>query len=509
MPDNPNEMTIRVTLPLVPHLEQYFGPWAMEETAFRALFDQVARMDLAAHVREAQARQGDEEPGAGEAEKDPLYSVSPTGIATIQISGVMSKYGSSLSARGSTIRTRQALRKAVADSAAQGIMLLIESPGGTAAGTDELGDEVWAAAQAKPLTAYILDMGASAAYWAASQGSRVVANAAAWVGSIGSYLVVADDSQAAEKDGVKVHVIRSAKFKGVAVGGTKITDEQLDDIQRLVNTHGDLFVSKVMRGRRMDAKAVAKIADGRVHDAPGAMSLGLIDAVESFDDAMAELEQRAAGDVSRGDDAGITGTTASAEAGTHRSEIMSGEQKTEKGAPADQGGDESKVASIAALKAALPKSDAEFREECQEKGLTVEAAQAAWGEHEMTRLTTENAAQAETITGLQSKLTEVEAANEMADAEITKLKAAMATAGADGVGHKPEESAAAGGATGGGDRTAVIAQARKEYAGFCAAGKMPCSEADHVNTTLRDANGGKPAPLSADESRTLGISTEA
>ena len=136
---------------------------------------------------------------------------------------------------------------------------------------------------------FIEDLGASAAYKAASQAGRLSANEPAFIGSIGVYQVVEDTSEMAEKMGVKVHVISTGEFKGAGVPGAPVTDAVLQDVQNEVDALNELFMKAVAKGRHMDIRTVRKLADGRVHIAAKAQSLGLIDAVESFDDALAGL----------------------------------------------------------------------------------------------------------------------------------------------------------------------------------------------------------------------------
>lgn len=132
---------------------------------------------------------------------------------------------------------------------------------------------------------HIEDIGASAAYWGASAASEITANAAAIVGSIGTYAVVTDLSAAAENDGVKVHVVRAGEYKGAGVPGTEVTDEQLAEVQRLINSRNDFFLRAVSSGRSLPIAQVRELADGRVHPAKDALNLRLIDRIASFDDA--------------------------------------------------------------------------------------------------------------------------------------------------------------------------------------------------------------------------------
>ncbi len=216
-----------------------------------------------------------------------LYGIAPGGVAVIELTGALmktqSKYGGT-----STVDARRAMRHAADNPDVAAVMLAIDSPGGTTAGTQQLADEVRATDAKKPTFAHIEDLGASAAYWAASQARRVTANASALVGSLGTFAVIEDTSQQAALEGVQVHVISTGPFKGAGVNGAPISSAYLAEAQRMVDSLNALFLTSVSSGRRKSPEATAALFDGRVHIAADALGLGLIDAVTSWDRALAD-----------------------------------------------------------------------------------------------------------------------------------------------------------------------------------------------------------------------------
>ena len=189
----------------------------------------------------------------------------------------------------SSVRAQMGIRAAVQDEEVDSIYMLIDSPGGEVAGTEELGNEVAAAANVKPVHAHIDDLGASAAYWVASQASVVTANATGEVGSIGTVAVVADFSEPFAKLGIEVHVVSSGEKKGAFAVGAKITEDQIADLQKRVDALAEQFKDAVARGRKMSPEAVEAVGDGRVLGAPEAVEAGLIDAITTRDAAFAAL----------------------------------------------------------------------------------------------------------------------------------------------------------------------------------------------------------------------------
>jgi len=257
---------------------QHFGPWMVEPYWF---------MQAVAAVRDGTFTP---EARAGDAEVQP-YEVDASGIAQIGIYGQMTKGESSFGGT-STVRTRRLIREAARDDSVKAILLHIDSPGGTVAGTAELAADVAGADARKPVHAYIEDLGASAAYWVASQARRVTANATAQVGSIGTVAMLYDTSGRAEKDGIVAHVISTGPYKGAFAPGAKITEEQLDYAREMVEGMNEHLLDGIKHGRGMPIAQVRELADGRMHIAGRAQGLGLIDGVESLDETVLGMRRQ-------------------------------------------------------------------------------------------------------------------------------------------------------------------------------------------------------------------------
>ncbi len=227
--------------------------------------------------------------GSGVATSDDKpYAITSDGIAVIEIRGPMMK-GRSKFGGCSTMQARRQIRAAVDDPDVRGVMMLAESPGGKSAGTQELADDVYAARRRKPVHGYYEDLGGSACCWVMSQCSEVSANAAAIVGSIGTYAVLVDASKAMEAEGMAVHLISTGPYKGAGSMGTPILPEHLEHFQQLVHKLNQGFLDGVRRGRGLSEAQLARVTDGREWIAEDAMGLRLIDRVEGFDGAMARL----------------------------------------------------------------------------------------------------------------------------------------------------------------------------------------------------------------------------
>lgn len=252
----------------------HMGVWACYEPAMRQALWALEHGVLPIRAASEQRR--------GE---QPLYGRTETGVAIVSVVGALTKYMGKFTGTATTW-LRTALRQAMADEEVRSILLAIDSPGGQVSGLAEVVDDIMLARQRKPVMAYIEDLGASGAYWIASATQRITANASALVGSIGAFTVLEDSSGAAEREGIVVRVVSTGPYKGLGVPGTPITDSMVDETQRLVDQFGARFFSAVQRGRGLSAAGLTRVTDGRVHMAADAQELGLIDSIQTFEQAV-------------------------------------------------------------------------------------------------------------------------------------------------------------------------------------------------------------------------------
>tara|TARA_Y100000310_G_scaffold338040_2_gene426640 strand:- start:117 stop:1472 length:1356 start_codon:yes stop_codon:yes gene_type:complete len=210
------------------------------------------------------------------------------GIAKIPIHGVILKRVPAIfsflgiEATG-TEDVSRSIRQALADPEVKEIELSIDSPGGTISGVQQLADVIYEGKSQKPINAKVSDLAASAAYWIASQANEIEANAGALVGSIGVYRVLVDSSEAAEKEGVKVHLISSGDHKGTGTPGAPISESQLKEEQRIVNGAAAMFNQAIARGRNMDLTGIEEMATGKTWFADEARKLGLVDHITAVE----------------------------------------------------------------------------------------------------------------------------------------------------------------------------------------------------------------------------------
>lgn len=349
--------TLGVSKGRIPYFSAWLGVWSILPEALASLHAGLQTLDLNAHLASLSA-------DALEPDRDVEIR---DGIALVSINGPMTKHYSSYGGSCSTVDLRKTIRSLAADDGVRGIMLVAETPGGTTAGTHELANDIAAAAQRKPVWGFCSDLCASAGYWALCRTSRIIANAPARVGSIGTYGYVVDSSAAFADAGLKAYVVNAGEFKGSFEPGTEITESQLSQLRSEIIAVNQFFLSAVKAGRGMDDVQVAAIADGRVHLASDALKLGLIDAVMSFDEAfdsfVASIEGRSTDDSTPADGD-------SPPAPSEEPESMA----------------DSKPATLAELNARFPHASSTWKRSCIERCLTVEEAAASYTDQLQARI---------------------------------------------------------------------------------------------------------------------------
>jgi len=235
-----------------------------------------------------------------EAEATSTMGASPasSAIAVLNVFGVISQRMAmmdDLSGGGgaSTEQIAKLFRRAVKDPAVKAIVLNVDSPGGGVYGVRELADEIFAARDQKPVVAVANSLMASAAYWLGASASEVSVTPGGEVGSIGVFSAHEDLSKALDVEGVKVTLISAGRFKTEANPYEPLSDEARAAIQASVDDYYDAFVKAVARGRGVaPSKVRSGYGQGRVLPADRARSEGMVDRVETLDEAVARMMKR-------------------------------------------------------------------------------------------------------------------------------------------------------------------------------------------------------------------------
>lgn len=241
----------------------------------------------------------DQQAAAAFVAREPAQAPQADKVAVLPLQGVLSANGVRFFGRQMTpgMNTfRQALAAAVANPEVGAIVLDVDSPGGTVAGTPETAAAVKAAAAAKPVYAFVDTVGASAAYWIASQAGQVWMNPSAEVGSIGVMGTHISLAGALEREGVAATTFRSgvSPYKNEASPFEPLSEEAAAAVQARVDELGQEFVATVAKGRKTTPDQVeAAYGKGRMLGAQAALAAGMVDKIGSVQDLLASLRTSA------------------------------------------------------------------------------------------------------------------------------------------------------------------------------------------------------------------------
>jgi len=217
------------------------------------------------------------------------------GIQVIPMHGVLSQRGDILDAilGGGSVSTQavsQALRAALADDSVAGVILDIDSPGGSVYHIGELSDEVYRARSVKPIFAIADALAGSAAYWIGASATQFYSTPSGEVGSIGVFALHSDLSAAFEREGIKTTLIAAGKYKTEGNAFEPLGAEARNAVQGRIDEYYGAFTRAVARGRNTTVDAVRNgMGQGRIVGAPKAAAQNMIDGVATFDQTVAAL----------------------------------------------------------------------------------------------------------------------------------------------------------------------------------------------------------------------------
>ncbi len=179
------------------------------------------------------------------------------------------------------------------DDAIKGIIVRVDSPGGSAAASDE----IWNALRKVPEDKYVVvsmgDVAASGGYYVASAGDFIFANPSTLTGSIGVIFDAMEFSGLFEKLGIKPNTIHAGEYKDIGSPTRPMTNAERKMLQDLLNQVHEQFIARIVEGRSeiITEEDIRKYATGMIFTGEQAKEIGLVDEVGGFDDAFKKLEE--------------------------------------------------------------------------------------------------------------------------------------------------------------------------------------------------------------------------
>jgi protease-4 len=165
----------------------------------------------------------------------------------------------------------------LAKSSVKAVIVHIDSPGGTTAGSEQLHDSLRRVASKKPMVVVVDGLAASGGYIAAIASDQIFAQDTSLVGSIGVLFQYPNFYGLLEKVGVNVETIRSTPLKAAPNGFEPTSPEARAAVEAIVRDAYDWFKTMVRERRHLDDATLQRAADGRVFTGRQAIALKLID----------------------------------------------------------------------------------------------------------------------------------------------------------------------------------------------------------------------------------------
>jgi len=209
-------------------------------------------------------------------------------MAVIPIHGVTAKRANMFMRISGGVSTELAGRditEALNDPDIKGIVLDIDSPGGTVDGTLELANIIFEGRDKKPIVAYSDGIMASAACWIGSAANEIyISGETVQTGSIGVVANHVDYSQYEKKIGIKTTEVYAGKYKRIVSQYKPLSKDGKQELQDRVNYMYSVFVDTIARHRGVSSETVLEnMADGKVFIGNQGITAGLVDGVSTLD----------------------------------------------------------------------------------------------------------------------------------------------------------------------------------------------------------------------------------
>lgn len=181
------------------------------------------------------------------------------------------------------------------DDDVDGVVLRVNSPGGSAYGSEQIWDALQKVKDAgKPLAVSMGDMAASGGYYISCGADRIFAEPLTLTGSIGVFgMIPCIKELYEEKLGINQSVVKTNSNSEFPMLTERMTPAQQASMQRMVNNTYELFVSRCAEGRNMPSDSIKAIAEGRVWDGISAKNIGLVDEFGNLEDATKWVAEQA------------------------------------------------------------------------------------------------------------------------------------------------------------------------------------------------------------------------
>ncbi len=173
----------------------------------------------------------------------------------------------------------------------KGVLLTVNSPGGTVPPSIEVMYAVKRLKEVKPVVVYAAGTLASGSYYASVYADEIIANPGSMVGSIGVIMHGADVSGLMEKIGIKSQIVQAGKYKQVGTADREWSKAEKRELNKVIQGTYKMFVHDVATARGLDEKEAHLYADAHIFTAEQAKEVGLVDSLGVAYDAKKRVEE--------------------------------------------------------------------------------------------------------------------------------------------------------------------------------------------------------------------------
>lgn len=191
------------------------------------------------------------------------------------------------------LRVIKDLKKIEQDDNIKALVLRVNSPGGSAFGSEQIWKQIKEIKLKKPVVVTMGDYAASGGYYISCNADYIFAQPTTLTGSIGIYGMIPEASELIEKVGINFETVGTNKFADMMSFTRPMTAEEGALLQKHINEGYELFVTRCADGRKTGIDDIKKIAEGRVWTGSMAKELGLVDELGGIDDAIEKAKQLA------------------------------------------------------------------------------------------------------------------------------------------------------------------------------------------------------------------------
>jgi len=178
------------------------------------------------------------------------------------------------------------LRDLERDSSVKAVVLRVNSPGGSAYGSEQIWRAVSLLKETKPVIVSMGDYAASGGYYISCNATKIVADPSTITGSIGIFGVIPNVEGLMNKVGISYDVVKTNKYADMPNIYKAMTSDERNIIQNYVDRGYDLFLRRCAEGRNMSVDSMTEIAEGRVWSGTSALNIGLVDRLGSLQGAI-------------------------------------------------------------------------------------------------------------------------------------------------------------------------------------------------------------------------------